>query len=61
MILTRTLGLDYLWVDTLCIIQDDEENKMKDIARIGSMYSSAHFTIIAADGDDADHGLRGLK
>ena len=61
MILTRALGLDYLWVDSLCIIQDDEENKMKEIARMGSIYSSAYFTIIAADGDDADHGLRGLK
>lgn len=28
---------------------------------MGSICSSAHFTIIAADGDDTDHGLRGLK
>lgn len=60
--LTRMLGLRYLWVDSLCIVQDGEaETKAQKVNRMGAIYGNANLTIIAADGQHADHGLRGLR
>ncbi|KAK8051475.1 heterokaryon incompatibility protein-domain-containing protein [Apiospora rasikravindrae] len=57
--LTDRLGLDYLWVDRLCIVQDDAASKPLQLAQMGAIYANSYVTIIAADGADADHGLRG--
>lgn len=45
---TKRLGLRYLWVDSLCIVQDDEEDKIREIPRMSQIYSSAYVTISAA-------------
>jgi hypothetical protein len=58
-LLTAKLGFRYLWVDSLCIVQDDEENKLNDINQMASIYGYASITIVAADGSDASHGLHG--
>ena len=58
--LTASLGIPYLWVDRLCIIQDDLESKAIHIQAMGSIYHHAYITIIAADGTDANHGIRGV-
>ncbi|KAI9728595.1 MAG: hypothetical protein M1834_007623 [Cirrosporium novae-zelandiae] len=58
--LTRQLGERYLWVDALCIKQDDEADKRLLINNMDVIYSSAIFTIVAAAGKDADAGLPGL-
>jgi hypothetical protein len=60
MSLVRSLRERYLWVDALCIVQDDDASKLRDINQMASIYASATITIIAADGD-ADGGLRGLR
>ncbi|PYH77956.1 HET-domain-containing protein [Aspergillus uvarum CBS 121591] len=56
-------GLDerYLWVDSLCILQGDSVEAREQIATMDRVYGSAFFTIVAAQGSDADHGLRGIK
>jgi hypothetical protein len=59
--LVELLGERYLWVDSLCIIQDDEDTKHIQISNLASIYNHACLTIIAADGDNADHGLRGVR
>jgi hypothetical protein len=51
----------YLWVDCLCIVQDDEETKMVQINNMASIYANSYATIVVADGKDANHGLRGIK
>jgi hypothetical protein len=56
-----TLDERYLWVDALCIIQDDEIEKHSQINDMAAIYANASLTIIAAQGDDAKFGLRGVK
>jgi Heterokaryon incompatibility protein (HET) len=34
-IVTRKIGESHLWVDSLCIIQDDYENQREQIVRMG--------------------------
>ena len=58
--LVSLLGERYLWVDCLCIVQDDLDTKQVYLNAMGSIYANAYFTIVAADGHNADHGLRGL-
>ncbi|PPQ96059.1 hypothetical protein CVT26_004691 [Gymnopilus dilepis] len=61
---TRELRLRYLWVDSLCIIQDDSGpggSKMSAIANMDLVYGGAYLTIMAATGTDANAGLPGLR
>ena len=54
---TRSLGLQYLWVDALCILQDSEEDKAQEVARIGTTFRNAYFTIVAATTRNAGEGF----
>jgi hypothetical protein len=40
--------IPYLWVDALCIVQDDEHGKMSQIQNMDSVYSHAYITIVQA-------------
>ncbi|KAH8743461.1 heterokaryon incompatibility protein-domain-containing protein [Hyaloscypha finlandica] len=60
-VLVRALGERYLWVDALCIVQDNPENKMRDIARMDVIYSRAFATVVALRGASADAGLPGVR
>ncbi|KAL7624540.1 hypothetical protein AAE478_006107 [Parahypoxylon ruwenzoriense] len=46
--LCRDLGERYLWVDRLCIVQDDQVTKPIQINGMDKIYRSAVFTIVAA-------------
>lgn len=61
--LVRAIGQRYLWVDALCIIQDDEDDKAHQIRNMDLVYGLASFTIMAADGEGAEvrGGLAGVK
>ncbi|KUJ11314.1 HET-domain-containing protein [Mollisia scopiformis] len=59
--LVEYLGERYLWIDALCIVQDDDEWKYQQIDNMASIFANSHLTIIAEDGDDANYGLRGLR
>lgn len=53
----RGLFMRYLWIDALCIIQGDSDDKSQEIANMGSIYSGSLFTLSAADSLDSDSGL----
>lgn len=55
--LCEEVGERYLWVDTLCIIQDDPLDKKWQISRMGMIYAGAALTVAAAHGHDANAGL----
>ncbi|KAF2841389.1 HET-domain-containing protein [Patellaria atrata CBS 101060] len=59
--LTRELGYLYLWVDSLCIVQDDDKVKLNLIANMDSIYANSTVTIVAASGTDASTGLSGYE
>lgn len=51
----RALGFDYIWIDALCIIQDDEEDWAREASVMHELYSRADLTItslVAADSRD---------
>ncbi|KAI2641719.1 HET-domain-containing protein [Hypomontagnella submonticulosa] len=45
---TQELGLEYVWIDSLCIVQDDKTDWEKEAARMGSVYSRAFIVISGA-------------
>lgn len=45
---TRQLGYRYLWIDSLCIVQDDLHDIEQEITRMPSYYQGAAFTILAS-------------
>jgi hypothetical protein len=51
---TRRLGIQYLWIDSLCIIQDCEKDKEKEIAFMYQVYSNATLNIAASDAIDSN-------
>lgn len=57
MAFTALMGVQYLWVDRFCIVQDDRWEKHNQLRSMGSIYLHAHFVIIATEGD-GDFGLR---
>jgi hypothetical protein len=57
----KAIGECFLWVDGVCIAQDDLEEKQDTIARMGSVYKCAALTIVAAAGEDANAGLYGMR
>jgi hypothetical protein len=59
MALVYEMGERYLWVDRLCVLQDDE-NKMTTINQMNVVYENALLTIVAAEGSDASAGLPGV-
>ena len=59
-LMTALLGFEYLWVDTLCIIQDDFEDKIREIEKMGDIFENATCMLAAVDtvqSDGNDFGL----
>lgn len=59
--LVSALQERYLWVDTLCIVQDDADDKRTHIPHMDVIYSQAAATIVALCGKDASVGLPGVR
>lgn len=52
----RELGIAYLWVDSFCIVQDDEVDKAKEIPQMALIYRHALLTIAASRAHTVEDG-----
>ena len=59
--LVLALGGQYLWTDAVCIVQDDEVRKARDLPRMDIVYKKGFANIVAMSGNDADAGLPGVS
>jgi hypothetical protein len=60
-LVTKELGYRYLWVDELCIDQEDPIHCNAQIAIMDQIYQGADAVIAAACGDNKDYGLPGVS
>ena len=51
------LGERYLWVDALCIKQDDKKEKKEQTANMSSVYGAAVLAIVACAGSSVNAGV----
>lgn len=56
----RKIGVQYLWADALCI-QQDSLYRRTHIQNMDVIYICASFTIVAADSQNANHGIHGIS
>ncbi|KAI1764587.1 HET-domain-containing protein [Hypoxylon sp. FL1150] len=55
--LTNEMGLEYLWIDALCILQDDPDDKIRELSRMELYYSHNTVTICAASAARCSDGF----
>lgn len=53
---TRMLGIKYIWIDSLCIIQDDNDDWEKESAQMMHIYQSSFLTLAASWSQGSDSG-----
>ncbi|EIW87358.1 HET-domain-containing protein [Coniophora puteana RWD-64-598 SS2] len=60
-LLARKIGVRYVWIDALCISQDDSSDKALQIGVMERIYACSLLTVFAVGGDDAHAPLMGLR
>lgn len=55
-LLTKALGIKYLWIDSLCIVQDDQSDWELESSLMAEIYSNATLTIAATGSSDLHGG-----
>lgn len=60
-LLTRSLGISYLWIDSLCIIQDDDDDWKRESSSMAEVYRNAYLTICAMVTSCNDGLFRGSR
>lgn len=61
MIVTNRMGLSFLWIDALCIIQDDPDDLAVELSRMAQIYHHALFTISASSAAAHTDGFLSLR
>ncbi|OCK75648.1 heterokaryon incompatibility, partial [Lepidopterella palustris CBS 459.81] len=44
-VFARKLSLPWIWIDSLCIIQDDHEDSQNESNQMTSIYDNSHLTL----------------
>ena len=55
--ITRTLGIQYIWIDSLCIVQDSTEDWNTEAANMKDYYRHGYLTISALHSTNSNHGI----
>lgn len=56
-VVTRRLGMRYLWIDSLCIIQDSKPDWLYESSRMSNVYKYAHCNIAATASESDASGM----
>lgn len=54
---TRELGFQYLWIDSICIIQDSPQDWATEASNMADVYANAYMTLFADCGKDDNAGF----
>ena len=57
LLFTHRFGIEYLWIDSLCIIQDSHEDWVFEASQMAAVYSQSLLTLHATRGDNSESGL----
>ena len=57
---SKKVAMRYLWVDAWCLLQNDQEDLRRGVTVMDNIYEFSEFTIVAAEGHDANNGLPGV-
>jgi hypothetical protein len=55
--ITRELGLRYIWIDALCIIQDDHDDWAAESSKMGDIYHGSTLSVTANDSTSTSGGV----
>ena len=55
--ISRSLNIPYLWVDALCIVQDDVDDWRVEVTNMSDIYFGSTLTIAASDAKDSTRGF----
>jgi len=55
-LISKDLGVSYLWIDSLCIIQDSIADWEQEASRMGHVYANSYITIAASSSVDDSSG-----
>ncbi|PSN74029.1 HET-domain-containing protein [Corynespora cassiicola Philippines] len=53
----RRLGIDYLWIDSLCIVSDDEQDCDREVLNMPSIYKNTFITLAATSARGGSMGM----
>lgn len=53
----RSLGIQFLWIDSFCIVQDDREDWAAESQKMGDIYEHAYLNIAATGAKDSTAGF----
>lgn len=54
---TRKLGKEYLWIDSLCILQGDREDWIKEGKKMAHVFKNAYCTVAASSAENSHQGF----
>ncbi|KAF2116637.1 heterokaryon incompatibility protein-domain-containing protein [Lophiotrema nucula] len=57
LVVAHRMGLSYIWIDALCIIQDDPEDVVREIAQMPEIYKYGICTISASRAKSSEEGF----
>ncbi|KAF9772597.1 hypothetical protein IL306_009687 [Fusarium sp. DS 682] len=55
-VISRELGIRYVWIDSLCIVQDDKQDWEIEAAKMASIYNGAELVLAATGSADGAGG-----
>ncbi|UKZ78746.1 hypothetical protein TrVFT333_006491 [Trichoderma virens FT-333] len=60
-VVARNLGFQYIWIDAICIVQDDEADWAYEAAKMQHVYAGASLTISTVASSSSEDGLFRLR